>query len=91
MLHETGSIRGSARLEGESDASGIRVWIPGLDGGAITNAAGEYLLEHIPPYDDFSLACGHPGFEDSVVAGMAVMSGLQITMPPVLLTRKQGE
>ncbi len=49
--------------------------------------AGAFVLDRVPAYDRYTVACEHPGFAGATVDSVAVTPGGATVLAPTLLTR----
>lgn len=86
-LRPAGAIRGRVQLEGDPDASGIRVRLDGMSLETVTRASGDFLLERVPPHDHYRVVCEHEGYAPTSLSGVAVSSGGVTDITPAILPR----
>jgi hypothetical protein len=84
-------IEGHARLAGRSDHRNILVSAIGIDGAlAVTDSAGAYALDHLPP-GAWTVFCGALGFSDGFVTVTVPAPASTVTAPDVELISNPDE
>ncbi|MBI4570255.1 MAG: carboxypeptidase regulatory-like domain-containing protein, partial [Planctomycetes bacterium] len=84
----TGTLSGTALLEGQPTHQNIVVTVAGLGAFAVTDAAGAYRFEGLRA-GTYTLSYRREGFADEVVSGVAVLAGKTTTRDPVMLASTQ--
>ncbi len=69
-----GNIQGTATMEGRTDQSGIKVFIPGTSYQALTDSVGSYLIKNVPA-GTYALQFEHAGFKTAALGDVAVSTG----------------
>jgi hypothetical protein len=85
----TGNIRGKATLGGQTDQTGIAVYVPGSSFQARTDTAGAYLLSNTPA-GTYRLRFEMMGYQPRDVTGIEVRGGETTVVEDVLLTISTG-
>ena len=73
-LSVASTLLGVVLLEGQSDAGGTQVYLPGTSQVAITNARGEYRLDGIPP-GQYAIEAQANGYQRAVIGAVDVPAG----------------
>ena len=84
-----GKIQGTAIMEGKTDQSGIKVFIPGTSYQAQTDSAGSYLIKNVPA-GSYQLQFEHAGFKTVTLSDITVSSGETCSASGVMLTVDTG-
>lgn len=71
---QTGAIQGKATLAGQTDSTGILVFIPGTSYQARTDAAGAYLMSEVPD-GTYNLRYEKSGYKTATVSAVKVTGG----------------
>ncbi len=95
-LDTTGSVAGTATLEGSSSASGIAVALTGSDVNgtavtltAITNSSGSYRVATVPA-GTYAVDLSKAGYVGVHSGGLTVTPGLALTVSAAALTISRG-
>ncbi len=82
----TGSVRGTAFLEGESDHGGITVALEGTPFNVVTGPSGEFVLENIP-VNAYTLIYSKGGYKNFYLDGVDVLADQSAVLDPVILQK----
>ena len=85
-LTPTGSITGSALLDGETNHSGVVVFVAGTSYAAYTDVAGAYTLDGVP-VGTHTLMAARWGFDTVIIDDVTVSAGTTTVAGMMSLTR----
>ncbi|MDA8099074.1 MAG: Ig-like domain-containing protein [Nitrospiraceae bacterium] len=91
-INTVGSITGKAYLQGQTDHTGIRVYIPGTSFQATTDANGNYNMTGVPSGTYDIVRADYPGtvYHYAAVAKVTVASNQATALPDMLLQLSTG-
>lgn len=76
-----GAIGGAVTLAGRAPgAAGAVVWIDGTNRATVTDGAGNYVLQGVPP-GSYSVRASHVGYQTATATGLAVAYATTTTAP----------
>jgi len=91
-INTVGSITGKATLQGASDHTGIRVFIPGTSFQATTDASGNYTISNVPAGTYDLARADYPGtvYGYVAVSKVTVATNAATVLPEMLLQLSAG-
>lgn len=84
-----GKIQGTATMEGGTDQSGTKVFIPGTSYQAQTDSIGSYEITNVPA-GTYELRFEHSGFKTKTLTDIAVVTGKTTSAINITLTVDTG-
>ncbi len=91
-VNTVGTISGKATLQGQTDHTGIRVYIPGTSFQATTDMNGNYTVSNVPEGTYDIVRADYPGtvYHYAVTAKVVVMSANTTVLSDMLLQTSVG-
>jgi len=89
-VSKTGTLKGSAKLQNQTDHTGIHIYLPGTSFSAMTDSSGIYTLSNVPEGDYSYLRADKNGYYFSTISNIRVNSGVITTLPDILLNLSTG-
>ncbi len=91
-INTVGMVSGKAYLQGQTDHTGIRVYIPGTSFQATTDSNGNYTISNVPAGTYDLVRADYPGtvYHYSEIAPVTVITGQTTVLPEMMLQTNVG-
>lgn len=87
-LKEPGHIKGTVQLDNNNNM-GVLVYIPGTNHIAVSDSAGNFILENVSSDSASNVVFQYYGYAIIQVSEVTVPSGDTVTLSPVILTKNE--